>query len=327
MLEEPPQQDNKEPTSASISRSSSSDFASANSSASERLDDSDDEPEVTPPEDLEDVGLEDVSLDTIPIPLATSLPAPVDELPASPIASPHPTLSASTSAHQLDSLPPPLPELRTPISSASPSFVSRSSASSLSREPPAGASTGATVWGVCLVGFDHALGPTVEFAYPEVLQQNEDLNRTLPFLALPDGAHMVRVWRLWVAGRELTCAGLQREEDYSYFHLLLPSIAPGTIFGISCNRQIPTSELKNKGKEVTRSTVQKAIVVLASKVRCFCSGAKEEELTPSLRSRSPSLDLYATSWALSRARFSRRRTLTTRASSWTCIRVWRFLWS
>lgn len=58
----------------------------------------------------------------------------------------------------------------------------------------------------------------------------------------------------------------QREEDYSYFHLLNPSLAPGTIFGISCNRQIPAEELLNKDKSVTRSTVQKAIVVLASKV-------------------------------------------------------------
>ncbi|KAK4692942.1 hypothetical protein P7C70_g9027, partial [Phenoliferia sp. Uapishka_3] len=56
-----------------------------------------------------------------------------------------------------------------------------------------------------------------------------------------------------------------RDEDYSYFHLLLPSVASGTIFGISCNRQISSDQLLNKGKDVTRSTVQKAIVVLASK--------------------------------------------------------------
>lgn len=65
---------------------------------------------------------------------------------------------------------------------------------------------------------------------------------------------------------------LQRDEDYSYFHLLLPSVAPRqTIFGISCNRQIPADQLINKGKDVTRSTVQKAIVVLASKVRTASS--------------------------------------------------------
>lgn len=61
---------------------------------------------------------------------------------------------------------------------------------------------------------------------------------------------------------------MQRDEDYSYFHLLVPTLAQDrTIFGISCNRQIPADQLLRKGKEVTRSTVQKAIVILASKVR------------------------------------------------------------
>lgn len=59
----------------------------------------------------------------------------------------------------------------------------------------------------------------------------------------------------------------QREEDYSYFHLLHPSLARSTIFGISCNRQIQATDLLAKDKNVTRSTVQKAIVVLANKVR------------------------------------------------------------
>lgn len=40
------------------------------------------------------------------------------------------------------------------------------------------------------------IGPTVEYAYPASLQDalsnDEELNRLLPFLALPDGAHLVR---------------------------------------------------------------------------------------------------------------------------------------
>ena len=48
------------------------------------------------------------------------------------------------------------------------------------------------VWGVCLVSFDHPIGPTVEFAWPPALKDNDELNGTLPFLALPDGAHTVR---------------------------------------------------------------------------------------------------------------------------------------
>ena len=43
-----------------------------------------------------------------------------------------------------------------------------------------------------------------------------------------------------------------------------PSLAHHTIFGISCNRQITSDELINKNSQVTRSTVQKAVVVLAT---------------------------------------------------------------
>jgi hypothetical protein len=49
----------------------------------------------------------------------------------------------------------------------------------------------------------------------------------------------------------------EREEDG------LP--ARQTIFGISCNRQIAASDLLVKGADVTRSTVQKAVIVLASR--------------------------------------------------------------
>lgn len=42
---------------------------------------------------------------------------------------------------------------------------------------------------------DIQIGPTVEFAYPPSLyaaiQDDQSLSRLLPFLALPDGAHLV----------------------------------------------------------------------------------------------------------------------------------------
>ncbi|KAA1077385.1 late secretory pathway protein avl9 [Puccinia graminis f. sp. tritici] len=107
-----------------------------------------------------------------------------------------------------------------------------------------------SVYAVILVSFDHALGPTVEWSYPASLAEHEALsqqiNRNLPFLALPDGAHL-------------------KTEDYSYFHLFLPHLSTdSTIFGISCNRQIVSTDLINPGADVTRSTVQKAVVVLAN---------------------------------------------------------------
>jgi Transport protein Avl9 len=54
-------------------------------------------------------------------------------------------------------------------------------------------------------------------------------------------------------------------EDFSYFTLLctgsekMPSTS---LFGIACTRQINSNRLKNRSPDVTRSTVQKAVVVL-----------------------------------------------------------------
>ncbi|TDL17234.1 hypothetical protein BD410DRAFT_730247 [Rickenella mellea] len=138
-------------------------------------------------------------------------------------------------------------------------------------EPP----TGPLVLGIGLVDFNHLVGPKIEFSDGAIFEDDE-ISKILPFLALPDGAHMTT-------------------EDYSYFHLVpSPSFSPSslstplpsssisasttktksipiptattTIFGISCNRQIKSSELIARDTEVvTRSTVQKAVVVLASK--------------------------------------------------------------
>ncbi|WFD35802.1 hypothetical protein MCUN1_002669 [Malassezia cuniculi] len=102
------------------------------------------------------------------------------------------------------------------------------------------------ILGIAVVDFNHLVGPQVEYSYPQSLLQNEDLCKKLPFLALPDGSH-------------------QSGEDFCFFHFDCLSLHPTTIFGISCNRQITSDELINKGAHVTRSTVQKAVVVLATK--------------------------------------------------------------
>ncbi|KAF9900254.1 late secretory pathway protein avl9 [Linnemannia zychae] len=111
---------------------------------------------------------------------------------------------------------------------------------------------------IIVVGFHHAHGPIVEYAYPPFPGQAERTVLTrlevpeewslLPFLALPDGSH-------------------QSDEDFTYFHL--PPVksrkdVASTLFGISCNRQILTKDLVVKTDDVTRSSVQKAIVVLAT---------------------------------------------------------------
>ncbi|GAA5974744.1 hypothetical protein JCM11641_007249 [Rhodosporidiobolus odoratus] len=212
---------------------------------------------TAPPEDQ----LDDVPIESLGDHPATTADPPQtktpDEASLSPSPDPHPRSESQSQPPQPHSFPP--APSATPIDSttllAAPSppagymYRTPSSTSSSGGSLAGNAPAGAKIWGVALVGFDHALGPTVEFTYPKKLREDDELQKALPFLALPDGAHA-------------------RDEDYSYFHLLLPSISadvPQTIFGISCNRQIPADELLNKGKEVTRSTVQKAIVVLANK--------------------------------------------------------------
>ncbi|KAF7364855.1 UDENN domain-containing protein [Mycena venus] len=101
------------------------------------------------------------------------------------------------------------------------------------------------VLGIALVDFNHLVGPRIEYS-TGVIFENEEVVKILPFLALPDGAHL-------------------SAEDYSYFHLVPSGPNPTTIFGISCNQQIAASALLVKMPDVTRSTVQKAVVVLASK--------------------------------------------------------------
>ncbi|KAG0266738.1 late secretory pathway protein avl9 [Mortierella polycephala] len=114
---------------------------------------------------------------------------------------------------------------------------------------------------IIIVGFHHAHGPIVEYAFPPFPGQRAQttLGRLevpeewslLPFLALPDGSH-------------------QSDEDFTYFHL--PPVksrkdATTTLFGISCNRQILTKDLVVKTDDVTRSSVQKAVVPIFGVLR------------------------------------------------------------
>ncbi|KPV73583.1 uncharacterized protein RHOBADRAFT_54788 [Rhodotorula graminis WP1] len=178
-----------------------------------------------------------------PLQLERLPPTPTDEPDEPSSLSPRPSTSSHSSSRPAHLAPSPRPPAPASALGSSPAPAP------MRRTPSQGlnATVGAKVWGLALVGFDHAVGPTIEYTLPDTLKDDPELQRSLPFLALPDGAHA-------------------RDEDYSYFHLVLPSVAPQeTIFGISCNRQIPADQLLNKGKDVTRSTVQKAIVVLASK--------------------------------------------------------------
>lgn len=95
--------------------------------------------------------------------------------------------------------------------------------------------------------FQTKVGPTVEIAHPKSILDDEELCKILPFLALPDGAHLVRPfsWHDWTAPADRI---IKNEEDYCYFHVVpshpiisvnQPSTSsslapPQTVFGISC---------------------------------------------------------------------------------------------
>ncbi|RMJ26366.1 avl9 protein [Aspergillus sp. HF37] len=101
---------------------------------------------------------------------------------------------------------------------------------------------------VIVIDFHHARGPEIELCIADegsdpALDNDWSL---LPFMALSDGAHT-------------------STEDFSYFTLRRKETAkePATsLFGISCSRQIDSNLLINKTPDVTRSTVQKAVVVV-----------------------------------------------------------------
>jgi hypothetical protein len=117
---------------------------------------------------------------------------------------------------------------------------------------------------VTVVGFHHARGPEIESWFGAEQGSDPAIEHDwslLPFMALSDGAHV-------------------STEDFSYFTLLRPARgdAPATsLFGISCTRQMDAATLVNRPADVTRSTVQKAVVVIADSPQYF--GMLREKLS------------------------------------------------
>ncbi|KAI0117102.1 transport protein Avl9-domain-containing protein [Daldinia grandis] len=125
---------------------------------------------------------------------------------------------------------------------------------------PTGEGTGSSRAGfvplVTVVDFHHHRGPEVErwFGIEEGQDPAVEYDwPLLPFMALSDGAHA-------------------STEDFSYFTLLRPAKddSPATsLFGIACTRQLDASQLLVRPSDVTRSTVQKAVVVIADSPQFF----------------------------------------------------------
>ncbi|KAJ1984911.1 hypothetical protein H4R34_000362 [Dimargaris verticillata] len=133
--------------------------------------------------------------------------------------------------------------------------------------------------GLLVVAFHHQQGPIVEYVYPPLedpattsvlarhitVQARSDATAeyvleptwaSLPFYALPEGAH-------------------NHTHDLSYFHLPTTDPDPATssdaqprttaVFGLSCYRQVNSSHLKVRTSDITRTFVQKAVVLLLAK--------------------------------------------------------------
>jgi hypothetical protein len=78
----------------------------------------------------------------------------------------------------------------------------------------------------------------------------------------------------------LTATTHRTIEDFSYFTLrkVATTDNPATsLFGVACTRQLDASTLTNRPPEVTRSTVQKAVVVISDCPQHF--GAVKEKLS------------------------------------------------
>lgn len=110
----------------------------------------------------------------------------------------------------------------------------------------------------CIVDFHHLRGPEIEkwFGLDENLKHIAETDwALLPFFALPDGSHAF-------------------EEEFSYFTLRCQTSADAgtsdsentdtatSLFGIACTRHIRAEELIFRPSEVTRTSVQKAVVII-----------------------------------------------------------------
>ncbi|KAL5342385.1 transport protein Avl9-domain-containing protein [Aspergillus crustosus] len=116
---------------------------------------------------------------------------------------------------------------------------------------------------VMVIDFHHARGPEIEQCFgPEGTDPAAENDWSLlPFMALSDGAHL-------------------STEEFSYFTLRRKGTdnePPTSLFGIACSRQIDSKTLIHKSPDVTRSTVQKAVVVITEIPRAL--GQLREKLS------------------------------------------------
>ncbi|KAL3235659.1 Avl9p [Nakaseomyces bracarensis] len=128
------------------------------------------------------------------------------------------------------------------------------------------------ILGVCVVDFHHKRGPEVEYweGLDAVGISDSHLWPNLPFQALPDGSHSFKetfTYFTLLYDKKNKCspknAELALDTTATTDNSIKEEPEYTTVFAISCSRQIRSDELIAKDKDVTRSTVQKAIVVVS----------------------------------------------------------------
>ena len=125
--------------------------------------------------------------------LSPLTPKPIHDLDDNDkLAAPTPSDAESLRSIHVDEIPlDNSPTLPIPSQATTNHDLPRASFSSASSSSSHHLDTPIKVYGIVLVDFDHALGPKVEYSFPEDLVEDPVLSTSLPFLALPDGAHMV----------------------------------------------------------------------------------------------------------------------------------------
>ncbi|ORY38522.1 hypothetical protein BCR33DRAFT_788769 [Rhizoclosmatium globosum] len=128
-----------------------------------------------------------------------------------------------------------------------------------------------TILRVLVASFHHKNGNQIDYAVPAFAAPESpvassagvplpDELAVLPFLCIPDGAHAIAA-----SNAALDEDGPVDPADGEHFvYFTIPITGGRPIYGISCFRQIAASDLLVKPSDVTRTMVQKAVVVLTS---------------------------------------------------------------
>lgn len=153
------------------------------------------------------------------------------------------------------------------------------------------------IFAVCLVDFHHVHGPEVLWWKSNYLSSiTEHLFKNLPFQALPDGSHLFEETfsnfnLVYDFDNRLSLDNMSDIESYkgNPNHL-------ETFFGCSCVRQIKSADLAQeelqRNKEITRSIVQKAVVVISRGQPIFTKIKEKLSIITHSFFQQPSFDNY-----------------------------------